>query len=75
MRDLNPLQFFRGNATDVVGELPDRKPELTKKPLTKVPSLLFDMEVHTPSIPAQCLLPSITLAETWREGRCLQCCF
>ncbi len=46
MRDLNPLQFFRGTAADVVGELPDRKPELTKKPLTKVPSLLFDMEVQ-----------------------------
>jgi len=47
MRDLNPLQFFRGPAADVVGELPERKPELTKKPMTKVPSLLFDMEVRT----------------------------
>ncbi len=49
MKDLNPLQFFRGGAADVLGDLPERKAEQPKKPMTKVPSLLFDMEVwHRP---------------------------
>ena len=49
MRDLNPMQFFRGPA-------PDAKPDTSveckdaafaqKKPMTKVPSLLFDIEVR-----------------------------
>ena len=49
MRDLNPMQFFRGPA-------PDTKPDTSveckdaasaqKKPMTKVPSLLFDIEVQ-----------------------------
>ncbi len=47
MKDLNPLQFFRGGAADVLGDLPERKAEQPKKPMTKVPSLLFDMEVRT----------------------------
>ena len=48
MRDLNPMQFFRGPA-------PEAKPDASqaskdgmagpKKPMTKVPSLLFDIEV------------------------------
>jgi hypothetical protein len=51
MRDLNPMHFFRNPA-------PDAKPDASqaskdgaagqKKPMTKVPSLLFDIEVsHT----------------------------
>ena len=49
MRDLNPMYFFRGQA-------PDAKPDTSleckdsaaaqKKPMTKVPSLLFDIEVR-----------------------------
>ena len=49
MRDLNPMQFFRGPA-------PEAKPDASqaskdgaavqKKPMTKVPSLLFDIEVN-----------------------------
>ncbi|BDA42380.1 hypothetical protein COCOBI_03-2670 [Coccomyxa sp. Obi] len=46
MRDLNPLQFFRGGAADVLGDLPERKQEQPKKPMTKVPSLLFDLEME-----------------------------
>ncbi len=48
MRDLNPMHFFRGPA-------PEAKPDASqaskdgmagpKKPMTKVPSLLFDIEV------------------------------
>ena len=56
MRDLNPMQFFRGPA-------PEAKPDASqaskdgaagqKKPMTKVPSLLFDIEVsHTLPFPA-----------------------
>lgn len=45
---LNPLNFFRGNTEDTVGDLPCRPVEQSsapKKPMTKVPSLLFDIEV------------------------------
>ena len=51
MRDLNPMQFFRGPA-------PEAKPDASQvskigmagqtKPMTKVPSLLFDIEVGHP---------------------------
>ena len=51
MRDLNPMQFFRGPA-------PEAKPDALQaskdgnagqmKPMTKVPSLLFDIEVSLP---------------------------
>lgn len=50
MRDLNPMQFFRG-------QTPEAKPDASQvsktgmagqpKPMTKVPSLLFDIEVAT----------------------------
>lgn len=68
MRDLNPLQFFRGPAADIVGELPERKPELTKKPMTKVPSLLFDMEVRTFNMYLNGMLTHMVLHR--QENRC-----
>ena len=59
MRDLNPMQFFRGPA-------PDAKPDTSaeckdaaaaqKKPMTKVPSLLFDIEVrHCSPMSSDCV--------------------
>ena len=53
MRDLNPMHFFRGPA-------PEAKPDASQvsktgmtgqaKPMTKVPSLLFDIEVGHQSL-------------------------
>lgn len=63
MKDLNPLQFFRGGAADVLGDLPERKAEQPKKPMTKVPSLLFDMEVWTHPCLAECSSECLIIRE------------
>lgn len=48
MRDLNPMQFFRGPAPEAKPDISQEHKEAMagqKKPMTKVPSLLFDIEV------------------------------
>ena len=61
MRDLNPMQFFRGPA-------PEAKPDASQvtktgmagqaKPMTKVPSLLFDIEVGHPATSGTAMHPA-----------------
>ena len=48
MRDLNPMHFFRGPAPEAKSDASQASKDGMagpKKPMTKVPSLLFDIEV------------------------------